>query len=534
MARCRRWIPVLVAVPLFLVGCADDPITAPEAPHRSSSSAEGSITIEPRTLELKIGDTAWVSAVARDGTGEIVADPEIYWWSTGNGLEVGGSGPRTRIRARALGESGIVAWMSETLSDAIPVQVTGYKMDLVSIDAGGFLTCGQAQDRRTFCWGEQLVGVPEGGGSYSGYTYAPVPLSGEIPFLQVDVGQAHACGLAEGGQAYCWYSNDLGQLGNSSVEFLYGDPDPVPVEGGLSFATLSAGGWHNCALTQEGRAFCWGTNLYAQLGDGNTGISNRPVAVGGQTRFTSISPGLYHTCALTADGQAYCWGYNSDGQLGHVSTDGCEDPVEGMVACTRTPQPVATRLRFMQITAGAFHTCGLAADGRAYCWGNNARGELGTGLTSSSPTPVPVKSPLRFTSIEAGARHTCALGTGKLAYCWGENDFGQNGVDPAASELCVVDEFFVIACNRAPVAVTGIALDELNVGYFHACGITAARRPYCWGSNLGGELGVGGPQLWASAKPVPVYTGDRPWMASTNSLAAPSRRTLTPRARPHG
>jgi alpha-tubulin suppressor-like RCC1 family protein len=44
--------------------------------------------------------------------------------------------------------------------------------------------------------------------------------------------------------------------------------------------------------------------------------SSTPVSVSGLGGILSLVAGAYHTCAVASDGAAYCWGYNSDGELG--------------------------------------------------------------------------------------------------------------------------------------------------------------------------------------------------------------------------
>jgi alpha-tubulin suppressor-like RCC1 family protein len=60
----------------------------------------------------------------------------------------------------------------------------------------------------------------------------------------------------------------VGQLGNGTTSHR---TSPVLVSGSLVFQALRAGGYHSCGITTspDRAAYCWGYNLYGQLGDGS-------------------------------------------------------------------------------------------------------------------------------------------------------------------------------------------------------------------------------------------------------------------------
>ena len=63
---------------------------------------------------------------------------------------------------------------------------------------------------------------------------------------------------------------------------------------------------------------CWGDNRYGQLGIGSFTDQNSPQNITFETIRTaeSISAAGYHTCALLDDDSLKCWGRNINGQLG--------------------------------------------------------------------------------------------------------------------------------------------------------------------------------------------------------------------------
>ncbi len=263
-------------------------------------------------------------------------------------------------------------------------------------------------------------------------------------------------------------------------------------QGAAGFGTVTVGRDHTCALSTTDIAYCWGSDGYGQLGHppssvcdssptGACSLSAEPVAT--NLRFRDISAGARHTCAVSVAFEAYCWGSNADGALG----------VSGAAAAV--PQPVAGGLLFSSISAGYSHTCGVGTDGTAYCWGSNSRGELGTGDTTTRLAPTPVATSARFVELSAGQERTCGRTVTNQVMCWGAIWlYSSGGFEYSRSQL--VPE----AVPSAP------AFAMLSVGAFTTCGI-ANQNAYCWEANAHGEMGNG--TTTGSTVPVPVVGGLR-------------------------
>ena len=197
-----------------------------------------------------------------------------------------------------------------------------------------------------------------------------------------------------------------------------------------------------------------------------------PFMAEGTRTYKSVATGGDHTCAVATDGYAYCWGRGLDGELGI-----------GVKENRSTPSKVVGNINFDQITVGDYHSCGLSVSGEAFCWGWTPFYQRGNPTDTRDSEPVPVTTERRFTSLTAGAHHTCALTLDSLAYCWGYNRYGQVG------SLGTETGF-------QPRAVEGgIKFKQISAGGFHTCGLSAAGAIYCWGSNEFGQLGTGGTQL---------------------------------------
>ena len=61
---------------------------------------------------------------------------------------------------------------------------------------------------------------------------------------------------------------------------------------------------------------CWGSNAWAQLGNGTRVDSFAPISPRGLANVAALALGNGHTCALLASNHVTCWGSSFYGQLG--------------------------------------------------------------------------------------------------------------------------------------------------------------------------------------------------------------------------
>lgn len=312
------------------------------------------------------------------------------------------------------------------------------------------------------------------------------------------------CGVVPGGTATCWgyleFRESL-RLRPSAASVV-----ATPIAEELQFRSLSAGGTHACGVTVGGAVYCWGNNDLGQLGTDAGPTSNVPTVIPGLT-LRSVDAGWWHTCGLSQDGTAYCWGVNFDGELGTVTTEVCDRPEGGLSnffggsrSCSRTPVQVTGGISFESVSAGGVaeqnHTCGVATDGDAYCWGSNRHGQLGSDgdlqfCGQCSFIPIMVSGGLKFNQVSAGFDHTCGVTTDEAVYCWGKNDQFQLGSDSIVELISFGDTTFVRVSGSTPIAVKGnVRFQSISAGSSYTCGVATDGTAYCWGLGNDGRLGT--------------------------------------------
>ena len=310
---------------------------------------------------------------------------------------------------------------SSVSRSAVPMEVPSGGAVVTHIATGYNHTCAILVDKTLWCWGYNLYGQLGNGNNAMSvsipvqvHTHANQPLE---RIAHVTAGENHTCALIDTGAVYCWGANIFGQLGDGTyTPHAYATEVPQLTS---NVTVISAGRRHTCVLKTDGTVWCWGSNTYGQVGVEQVGNQLQPTSVnwGSMTvpNLVSVSCGEFFTCVASNSGNAYCFGQNTSGELGNGETVNSSRPVT--VGLTNSVAHIAS---------GGMHACAVFQNGKLFCWGANFAGQLGDGTLDQRTTPVQVLTLVNVQYVEAGVHHTCAIENGKL-FCWGGNANGQLG-----------------------------------------------------------------------------------------------------------
>jgi E3 ubiquitin-protein ligase HERC3 len=387
--------------------------------------------------------------------------------------------------------------------------------------------CAVLSNDKLKCWGANSVGQL-GIGDTDDWGEEADEMGEGLPFvdlgkrlvLQVSTGYSHTCVLVVGNEVICWGANDSGQLGvPNEGNVLVPPTSAVALGDDAVVVQVSAGGAHTCALLNNGRVKCWGSNDRGQLGLGHTQSRGKQLGeMGNNLPFVDLGKNIYgepleakaieasgsHTCALTEYDVVKCWGHNGQGALGI----GSFEENRGEAAKEMGDALPAVNLGFMSnelLSAGGHHNCVKTVFGLK-CWGYNGDGQLGYGdyeSRGSFPEQMgealpyvdlgfnPSRAePLYIAGLSAGYTHTCAwfvLSAGMK--CWGSNIGGELGLGDVESRGNLLEQMG----DHLPFVDlgTGHTIASVHAGMNVTCAILTPGRVKCWGWNNQGTLGAG-------------------------------------------
>lgn len=255
---------------------------------------------------------------------------------------------------------------------------------------------------------------------------------------------------------------------------------------------ISLGGNHSAMITDDGKLFMWGGNLYGQLGNETNIDSNIPIDITEHFNLneneiiTSVSLGHFHSAALTSDGRMFIWGYGNNGELGNMQTEHSNVPID-----------ITDRFYLQQnetikeISLGAHHSAMLTSTGRVFTWGVNNSGQLGNNTIRSRNYPLEINNWIELDegeivqSIELGYLYSTLITSENRLFTWGENVAGQLGDGTTTSRLTphdITDNFNLH--NQE-------SIKTVSTGFLNTLVLTSENRIFSWGANTHGSVGDG-------------------------------------------
>lgn len=446
-------------------------------------------------------------------------------------------GRTRRLSALALLAAGaLVAIGAPAENVALPFENAGLSW-AAEIDAGYEHACAVLVGNTVRCWGSNLAGqLGYGNASVPGKTRigddetpasaGPVDFGGTVGMgrtptgtifylwppapVVVSAGGYHSCAIFDDGGVRCWGSNAFGQLGyaNTHLELAIGDDETLAdianVDLGVNrtATAISAGGGHTCAILDNGKVRCWGSNSAGQLGyghvndigDDETPASAGYVDLGNGRTAKAIAAGAAHTCAILDNDKVRCWGYGGDGVLGYGNENDIGD--DETPASAGYVDLGSAELTAKAIDAGGGHTCVILSTSKVRCWGDGYYGALGYGNPDDiGDNEIPNTATVGdvdlggFDAIKitAGTYHTCAILSDATTRCWGRPSEGMLGLNlGVGSSENIGDD---ATDSISPIDLGGRFVIAITAGLLHTCAVFSDGAALCWGNGQEGALG---------------------------------------------
>jgi alpha-tubulin suppressor-like RCC1 family protein len=247
-------------------------------------------------------------------------------------------------------------------------------------------TCAIQMDGSLWCWGNSSGGRLGLGDAVMGNVTTPAQVGDGVGWTSISTGDGHSCGI-QGGALLCWGQNYFGELGTGQ-EPPNNPPLTVPSPVGTlkDWTLVVAGANHTCGLRSATNLLsCWGYNYYGQVGNGSSGANAtvyQPTGVAFGRPWLTLAAGEATTCGVAMDANLFCWGSNNYGLVGNGNA--------GQIVVT--PVQVDSSKSWAGVGLMTNTGCALHTNGSYACWGQSSFGHFGDG-TSFYENPARVVDP---------------------------------------------------------------------------------------------------------------------------------------------
>uniref|UniRef100_A0A7N0VHT3 RCC1-like domain-containing protein n=1 Tax=Kalanchoe fedtschenkoi TaxID=63787 RepID=A0A7N0VHT3_KALFE len=333
-------------------------------------------------------------------------------------------------------------------------------------------------------------------------------------------GPGHSIALAKNGDVYSFGANSFGELGNGTTE---DQTQPCLIRSlagvriiqasvafGITLLISDAGrvyafgrgravigNFFTAFLSREGRVYTvsWGKDGKLAHNTDMEDLEPRPLLGALENvPVVQISAGYCYLLALTCQPggmSVYSVGCGLGGKLGHG--------VKADEAHPRLIEEFRTlNLQPKMISAGAWHSAVVGADGRVFTWGWGLYGCLGHGdeECQSSPKLVQALANVKAAYVAAGDYMTFVVSEGGDVYScgWGEtSSLGHTSADnPEGNEQRshVLTPELVASLKKLGERIVHISITNSVHGEAHTFALAESGKLYAFGAGRRGQLGV--------------------------------------------
>ena len=228
--------------------------------------------------------------------------------------------------------------------------------------------------------------------------------------VAISAGYFHTLCVTVDGKVYGFGRNIYGELG--ALGLGHNNTIPQLIPGLDNIKQTSVGRFYSLFLTFDGEVYGSGVNVNGELGLGNIYDVKKPTLIPEMKNIVQVSVGRDHSLCLREDGRVYRFGNNASRQLGTKK------------ALFKEPSLSNNLKDIVKVSAGADHSLFLTKDGTVYGLGSNENQELGfSSKVKKVDKPTLIPNVRDIVAISAGAfRSLCLSADGQL------HIFGRNNI----------------------------------------------------------------------------------------------------------